>query len=147
MLTVSLPTVTRSGMADSADNPNKNQPPHTIPVRGPEFQSTFLRAGDEVASTFKRWLDQKLKTPLQLVGYDKPFSGGGNYSGLSHAHMGQDVSIVYKLEGKEPRKLKLYGFFSHEDLGTGQPPKQKIQQKTGKRLKTQVFEKRKPLAE
>jgi hypothetical protein len=61
--------------------------------------------------------------------------------------MGQDVSIVYKLEGKEPRKLKLYGFFSHEDLGTGQPPKQKIQQKTGKRLKTQVFEKRKLLAE
>jgi mRNA-degrading endonuclease YafQ of YafQ-DinJ toxin-antitoxin module len=116
-------------------------------VRGPEFQSTFLRAGDEVASTFKRWLDQKLKTPLQLVGYDKPFRGGGNYSGLSHAHMGQDVSIVYKLEGKEPRKLKLYGFFSHEDLGTGQPPKQKIQQKTGKRLKTQVFEKRKLLAE
>jgi hypothetical protein len=51
------------------------------------------------------------------------------------------------LEGKEPRKLKLYGFFSHEDLGTGQPPKQKIQQKTGKRLKTQVFEKRKLLAE
>lgn len=133
-------------MAKTSGNLKNPEDDRTIPVRGPEFEQTLLRHGGEVAGTFARWLKSKLANPLQQVGYDKPFSGTGNYSGLSHAHMGMDISIVYKLESRDPRKLKLYGFFSHEDLGTGQPPKQKIQQKTAKRLKSQVFEKRRPSA-
>lgn len=77
---------------------------------------------------------------MRLLGNDKPFKGGGSYAGLYHAHLGDDISIVYKLEGRDPRKLKLYGFYSHEDLGTGNPAKKKIQQQTGKRLTSLVFE-------
>lgn len=115
--------------------------PHTVPVTGPDFDATFRKHAARVGHIFPNWLKAKLNEPLKLIGNDKPFSGGGHYAGLSHAHLGGDVSIVYKLEGKDPRKLKLFGFYSHDELGTGQPAKQKIQQKVSRRLTTQVFEK------
>lgn len=117
--------------------------PHTVPVLGPDFNDTFARYSSRISRTWEEWSKNKLANPLELIGYDKPFKGGTNYAGFNHAHLGDDISVVYKLEGQNPRKLKLYGFYSHEDLGTGTPPKLKLQVKMAKRLKSQVFE-RKP---
>jgi len=65
-------------------------------------------------------------------GSDKPFASGGIYNseipGLKHAHLNHDVSIVYNIHGANPRIIDLYGLFSHDDLGTGQPPNRKKQQ-------------------
>ena len=119
------------------------QPPQQLPtlvVWGPEYKETLEKYAPRLGNRVKDWLMKKMDNPLMLIGNDKPFRGEGAYSGLSHAHLGSDISIVYRVEGRDPRKLKLYGFYSHEDLGTSQPPKINIQKKVGKRLTTQVFE-------
>jgi len=54
---------------------------------------------------------------------DKAFMSGGHYSkavpGLRKAHLNLDISIVYKINGNI---MYLYGFYKHDELGTGQPP-------------------------
>lgn len=54
---------------------------------------------------------------------DGNFTSDGPYirevPGLRKARITQDIRIVYKVVGNE---LYLYGFFTHKDLGTGQPP-------------------------
>jgi hypothetical protein len=50
------------------------------------------------------------------------------------AHLSSDMSIVYELSGRNPTTIKLYGVFTHAQLGTGQPPNIKIQQNMAKRL-------------
>ena len=114
--------------------------PATIIVTGPEFDHTLAKYAHRIQKLWPTWIQAKKDDPLRMVGNDKPFKGGGSYAGLNHAHLGDDISIVYRLEGRDPRKLKLYGFYSHEDLGTGNPAKNKIQQVVGKRLTTQMFE-------
>jgi hypothetical protein len=70
---------------------------------------------------------------------DKPFSGDGNYSGLLHAHLNGDMSIVYSVSGANPTDIKLYGIFSHDDLGTGQPSNKRKQVSTAQKFKSQPF--------
>ena len=112
----------------------------TVPVLGPEYAETLRKYASRLGNKVNDWLMKKLANPLELIGNDKPFRSKGPYAGLSHAHLGDDISIVYNIKGSNPRKLRLYGFYTHEDLGTSPTPKKKIQQSVGKRLTSQVFE-------
>jgi len=112
--------------------------PDTVVDRGPEFDQTSNRY-QSIINRYNNWIRAKIESPLSLIGYDKPFAPNSPYSGLMHAHMDGDISVVYKLVGRNPRHIKVYGFYSHEDLGT-KPPRHQIQQAVGNRLLSQVFE-------
>ena len=86
----------------------------------------------------------KTQNPLQPYGgSDKPFVGGGIFSsvisGLRHAHLTHDIMIVYTIGGRNPTMFDLYGVFSHDDLGIGQPDHKKRQKIAAKRMSNQIF--------
>ena len=58
---------------------------------------------------------------------------------LGPAHLTQDISVFYTIEGRNPTVIKLFGVFSHADSGTGTPSNIKRQQAVGKQMKNQVF--------
>lgn len=69
------------------------------------------------------FMDVKRANPTQPFGSsDTPFTGGGKFQkavpGLRHAHLTQDLSVVYRVDGNN---IYLYGFFTHQELGTGTP--------------------------
>lgn len=74
---------------------------------------------------------------------DKLFKPDGNFGkkvkGIAHAHLTHDISIVYALSGRNPHIIRLWGFFSHDDLGTGQPPNDKIQKSMATKFDNQSF--------
>jgi hypothetical protein len=59
--------------------------------------------------------------------------------GLKHAHLTHDIMIVYTLGGRNPIEFKLYGVFSHDELGIGQPANDKRQKSAAKRMANQAF--------
>jgi len=71
---------------------------------------------------------------------DKPFVQkgviAGHVPGLKHAHLTHDLSLVYKVEQNQ---VFLYGFFTHDELGTGQPASIQRQKSTGQRFSNQNF--------
>jgi mRNA-degrading endonuclease YafQ of YafQ-DinJ toxin-antitoxin module len=76
-----------------------------------------------VKNKFRDFMEVKRTNPNQPFGAsDKPFRSSGNFisaiPGLRHAHITFDLSIVYRVEGNQ---VFLYGFFTHDELGTGQP--------------------------
>jgi hypothetical protein len=104
----------------------------------PLFDETFLRAvqlkGDSFRESFKRFLEFKEQAaesgnPVQPYGArDRPFIPNGQLRNavpnetLVHVHLSHDLNLVYSMTGRDPVVYKLYGFFTHDDLGTGQPP-------------------------
>ena len=68
-------------------------------------------------------MQTKRENPNTLFGSsDKPFLSKGKFGtivpGLKHAHITDDLSIVYKVQNGV---VYLYGFYTHDELGTGQP--------------------------
>ena len=114
-------------------------------VVGPEFADTFKAfkkagLGDRVSKALDKFKNSKEADPrAPYGGSDKPFLGDGHFSGLSHAHLTHNISLVYRLDNAA-NQLKLYGFYTHDDLGTGSPPNLRKQSTVGPRLKSQVFE-------
>jgi mRNA-degrading endonuclease YafQ of YafQ-DinJ toxin-antitoxin module len=112
---------------------------------GPEFGSTFQAfkragVGDRLTKALDKFRLSKETAPTVPYGSsDKPFRGDGHFSGLSHAHLTHDISLVYRYD-RSSNQFKLYGFFKHDDLGTGTPPNLRKQSSVGSRLTTQVFE-------
>ena len=73
-------------------------------------------------------------------GSDTPFRSAGHFGaqvpGIKHAHITQDLSIVYKVQGNQ---VFLYGFFTHDDLGTGSPANIRKQSSNAAQFKNQPF--------
>lgn len=113
-------------------------------VAGPEFADTFKAfkkagMGERLAKAldkFKSTKEQNVSTPYGAS--DKPFRGD-EFKGLSHAHVTHDVSLVYKYQSSS-NQFKLYGFYTHDDLGTGTPANVRKQATVGGRLRNQQFE-------
>jgi mRNA-degrading endonuclease YafQ of YafQ-DinJ toxin-antitoxin module len=95
----------------------------------PLFRETFAaksQSNTALRSKVEQFLRVKGEDPTQPFGAsDKPFKGGGFFSTavpkIRHAHLTHDLSMVYTVEGGDPAVVRLYGIFSHDDLGTGQP--------------------------
>ncbi len=84
---------------------------------------------------------KKFKEVDPLASYgsnDKGFSPTGTFKQYlpkaRKAHLTSDISIIYELSGKNPTVVKLYGVFTHAQLGTGQPANIKIQKNMAKKL-------------
>jgi hypothetical protein len=74
---------------------------------------------------------------------DKPFKSGVTFTnevpGIAHAHLTQDISIVYRIHSNNPKYLDLYGLFKHDELGTGQPHNTNRQKSMARRFANQEF--------
>jgi len=113
----------------------------------PLFVETFrqkIANNPAVAKKFEEFKDSKINNPLQNYGSrDYPMIGQGpigkQIPGIRHAHLTQDISVFYTIEGRNPTKIKLYGLFGHADSGTGNPSNIKRQQTLGKQFKNQEF--------
>lgn len=94
-----------------------------------------------VKNKFREFMEVKRQNPNQPFGSsDKAFTGSGNFSaavpGLRHAHITFDLSVVYRVAGNE---VYLYGFFTHDELGTGQPPSMNRQKSAAARFRNTNF--------
>jgi hypothetical protein len=88
--------------------------------------------------------------PGKIPGFgdsDKKFRSGGKFDSqlpnLSHAHLTHNLSIVYYLD-RETQTLRLYGIYSHDDLGTGNPPNTNRQIQMGQRFANMKFDASEP---
>lgn len=95
----------------------------------------------EMVKDFRQF---KSANPLAAYGKsDKSSSPDGNFSAevpkIRHAHLTHDISIWYTISGKNPNIIRLYGIFSHDESGTGQPPARNVQRKLAKKMANQQF--------
>jgi mRNA-degrading endonuclease YafQ of YafQ-DinJ toxin-antitoxin module len=82
----------------------------------------------------------KKQNPVQQVGgKDKPLSNAGQFDGMMHCGLTFDVSVFYRIEGSNPKVLKLYGLFSHDESGTGSPASIKRQKSLASKFNQQTF--------
>jgi len=69
---------------------------------------------------------------------DKAFLSGLHYTrqipDLRKAHLSADESLVYRFEGKNPRKFYLFGVFNHHTLGTSDTQNRNRQKSMAKQL-------------
>lgn len=78
-----------------------------------------------IRKKLRDFMEVKRNNPTQVFGAsDKNFTPGGVFytmiPGLRHAHLTPDLSLVYRVSGNT---IFLYGFYNHDEIGTGQPPK------------------------
>ena len=95
----------------------------------------------KIRTKFREFMDIKRNYPNKPFGQsDTTFTANGNFiarvPGLKHAHITNDISIVYKVEGNE---VFLYGFYPHDDLGTGTPAKINVQKAMAARFANTQF--------
>jgi mRNA-degrading endonuclease YafQ of YafQ-DinJ toxin-antitoxin module len=106
-------------------------------------ESLALAAKDSpnILTKINEFIQFKQQDPLANFGNsDRNFTSSGIYKQFlpkaRKAHLNLDISIVYELSGKNPTIIKLYGVFSHAQLGTGQPANIKRQKKMAKKIST-----------
>jgi mRNA-degrading endonuclease YafQ of YafQ-DinJ toxin-antitoxin module len=101
------------------------------------YEKTLGKQEASVKNKIKEFMVFKHATPRDKFGSsDYAFSASGHFAGFWHAKLSFDISIIYKIEGGF---CYLYGVFSHDDIGTGQPPNKNKQATIGKKLKNQQF--------
>jgi mRNA-degrading endonuclease YafQ of YafQ-DinJ toxin-antitoxin module len=86
---------------------------------------------DALAKKVQDFLIAKHSNPLAAFNKsDQMFSAQGaplaqklpSGEKIRHAHITQDISIVYTLSGGDTKLIKLFGFFTHAELGTQKTP-------------------------
>lgn len=103
-----------------------------------------LAAHKELFPKLEEFRKTKAQNPIaKFGGRDYPFTGAGVFAsevpGLAHAHLTQDISVVYRVHSKNPTLVDIYGLYSHAELGTGQPANIKKQKSMGRRFANQEF--------
>ena len=103
-----------------------------------------FKAYSGLKEKFDTFIKTKEENPMAPFGSkDAMFSGEGNFTKavpkLRHAHLTHDVSIFYRLSGANPTLIDLFGIFSHDESGTGQPANIKKQKSLAKSLANQDF--------
>lgn len=114
---------------------------------GPLFDQTWRNRSENNASLrnkLEQFVKVKSQDPTESFGAsDKPFKSGGFFTNaipkLRHAHLTHDLSLVYALEGGSDPVIRLYGVFSHDDLGTGNPPNKNRQRNMSAQFAGQTF--------
>lgn len=110
------------------------------------FHDKYLDFGESMAARVEAFQEIKSADPLQpFGGSDTPFVGGGLIKNavpgevMRHAHITQDLSIIYSLTGNDPKVIKLYALMSHQEMGTGNTANIKKQKNLAKKLSNQSF--------
>jgi len=84
------------------------------------------RQAPNVETKLQEFITAKQQNPIQSWGSkDKPFPADGPigrmFPKLRYAHLTSDIILFYTMEGRDPITFKLYGVFSHDDIGIGMP--------------------------
>lgn len=126
----------------------KHTPTNSVEFKGCELYFSSLmdkvRAYPVIGQKMQEFRAFKAANPMANYGSsDKPFLAkqiyGTNIPGIKHAHLTLDIMVVYTLSGANPRTFRLYGIFSHDELGIGQPLNIRKQEPMVKRFKRQEF--------
>tara|TARA_R110000868_G_scaffold289717_1_gene549975 strand:- start:198 stop:569 length:372 start_codon:yes stop_codon:yes gene_type:complete len=112
------------------------------------FQETYIAKAQEnplIKSKFEEFKRTKMDNPMQPFGAkDYPLGNnaplGQSVPKLRHSGLNSDISIFYTVSGANPTVIHLYGLFSHDDSGTGQPANIKKQKSLGSKLSNQSFQ-------
>ncbi len=113
-------------------------------MRGDLYYATYavkVHPYPAIRKKVRDFMDLKRTNPTASFGSsDRTFSSDGILNsyipGLRHAHITFDLSVVYRIVGQQ---IYLYGFFTHDDLGTGQPRNINRQKNAAQRLSHQNF--------
>jgi hypothetical protein len=106
------------------------------------FKETFKEHGKNNPVLVRKLIDfinHKKDNPLLPFGKVDKGIIDSYIPSVKHAHLNLDVSVWYSITGKDPRELKLYALLTHEQSGTGEPPKRNIQQNVSKKMSNQQF--------
>lgn len=117
-------------------------------IYGPMWEESLANAikdSPNIIQKIKEFKDFKSKNPLQPFGSsDRGFSSTGIYKNYLpkafKCHLNLDISIIYELSGRNPTIIKLYGVFTHAEMGTGQPENPRVQKNMAKRLAREDIE-------
>lgn len=107
----------------------------------------ILSGNKKVADRIADFLKVKKENPMQPFGKDDTAFVGNNPvlknaipgETLIHAKLTADISIVYSISGRDPWVLKLYGIFTHDEMGTGQPQNTKRMKQVAARMANTSF--------
>ena len=108
---------------------------NVVQFRRTKLFNQTLANHKEVAGKVEEFIKFKTNDPLGRFGKkDQHFVSGGVLSntGMIHAHLTGDISLIYKRSGKNPTIIDLVAVLTHDELGTGQPPNMKQQKKMAK---------------
>ena len=111
------------------------------------FDETFAKYEVEAADKFKEFVKTKSEDPMSKFGAkDTHFNGDAplGKTGVIHAHLTRDLSILYRRSGKNPTFIDLLVIGSHADLGTGTPANIKKQKAMAKKIDDMVVENKLP---
>jgi mRNA-degrading endonuclease YafQ of YafQ-DinJ toxin-antitoxin module len=106
------------------------------------FEKSFekYKTNNRIVQALKAFVESKSEKPDERFGAkDYKFKGGilGDYY---HASLSFDVSVIYQMKREgENTVFLLYGIFSHDDSGTGQPSNTKKMQALVTKLDNQTF--------
>lgn len=110
--------------------PNANMP--TVKVRTSALcRDTIKKYSKDkrILNGFYDFVKWKRENPLQPYrSRDYKFTAGF-LKGIPHATLNHDVCVVYELSGTAPHILTIHGMFSHDELGTGNPARPRLQSK------------------
>lgn len=98
----------------------------------------------KILALLKDFMATKSANPLAPYGNsDKSSASNGVFNmevpKIRHAHLTHDISVWYTLSGKDPHVIRLYGIFTHDESGTGQPASNNKQRKLAKKMARQSF--------
>ena len=104
------------------------QAPRQIILRtGSDFRNTYSKIAQIPSAitkfeTFKRMKSSPETLTTQFGSSDKLFTPdsplGRSVPSLRHIHITHDISLVYRIHGGNPTYVDLYGFYTHDDLGS-----------------------------
>ena len=105
--------------------------------------ATEILAAAAAQDRFQEFVRAKAQDPTQQFGSsDRPFTGGSPLGQirprLMHAHITQDLSVVYHVSGRNPTVVSIHGIFSHQDLGTGTPNNIRRQKSSAKQFQSNI---------
>lgn len=113
-------------------------------IRKSSFFDETSRKHYQIADKVTKFIASKVENPAEPFGKDTFFVSAGPIGRtglkLKHAHLTQDIAVVYRVHGRDPQFLDLYGIYSHKELGTGNTPNLKTQKKVAKKFKDAVLE-------
>jgi hypothetical protein len=108
------------------------------------FDESLKKHSGAVLKVFEDFTKTKSANAMVPFGSkDRPFIGTGPFGGIKprviHAGMTRDISLLYSVSGQNPHVINLYGFFTHEESGTGTPAKTSTQRALAQRISSQLM--------
>lgn len=122
------------------DDGRSNPTPVVIRYCDPLYNESLKGKSDQILRKLAEFVAfKRINFTMPFNSKDYAFVGGGPIGklglGIAHAHLSDDMFVIYKRSGKEIKYLDLYGVFSHKDIGIGNSPNIRMQQTMAKRLK------------